>query len=149
MQNLLAASVGMAVLIVGTAAFQSPADARREGGVHRGGGGQVGTVNRNFSANRNINRNASVNRNINRNANINRNVDVNRNRNVNVNRNVKYVYRNGQRGYWRNGIWIAAPVAAGAAYGYGGTSCSYFYNQWQKTNSIYWRDRYNQCVNGP
>ena len=150
MHNLLAATVGIAVLFVGATAFQSPADARPGGGVQRGGGGgHVGTVNRNFSANRNINRNASVNRNINRNANINRNVDVNRNRNVNVNRNVKYAYRNGQRGYWRNGIWIAAPIAAGAAYGYGGTSCSYFYNQWQKTNSIYWRDRYNQCVNGP
>jgi hypothetical protein len=150
MRNLLTASVGIVVLFVGAAAFQSPADARPGGGVHRGGGGgHVGTVNRNFSANRSINRNANVNRNINRSANVNRNVDVNRNRNVNVNRNVKYVYRNGQRGYWRNGIWIAAPVAAGAAYGYGGTSCSYFYNQWQKTNSIYWRDRYNQCVNGP
>ena len=153
MRNLLTASVGIAVLFVGAATFQSPADARREGGVHRAGGGHVGTVNRNFSPNRNINRNAGVNRNVNRNANVNRNVDVNRNRNVNVNRNVnrnvKYVYRNGQRGYWRNGIWIAAPVAAGAAYGYGGTSCSYFYNQWQKTNSIYWRDRYNRCVNGP
>ena len=144
MRNLLTASVGIAVHFVGAAAFQSPADARPGGGVHRGGGGgHVGTVNRNFSANRNINRNA----------NVNRNVDVNRNRNVNVNRNVngnvKYVYRNGQRGFWRNGVWIAAPVAAGAAYGYGGTSCGYFYNQWQKTNSIYWRDRYNQCVNGP
>jgi len=135
MHNLLAATVGVAVLFVGATVFQSPADARREGGVHRGGGGQVGTVNRNFSANRNINRSASVSR----------NVDVNRNRNVNVNRNVKYVYRNGQRGYWRNGVWIVAP----AAYGYGGTSCNYFYNQWQKTNSIYWRDRYNRCVNGP
>ena len=113
-----------------------------------GGGGHfhAGTVNRNFSANRNINRN--VNRNVSRNANINRNVDINRSRNINVNRNVKYVYRNGQRGFWRNGIWIAAPLAAGAAYGYGGSSCNYLYDQWQKTDSVYWRDLYRRCANG-
>ena len=65
-----------------------------------------------------------------------------------MNRNIKYVHRNGQRGYWRNGAWIVAPAIAGAAYGYGGSSCNYLYNQWQKTSSIYWRDRYHQCVNG-
>jgi hypothetical protein len=142
MRNLLTASVGIAVLFVGAVVFQSPADARRGGGVHRGGGGHVGTVNRNFSASRNINRNVNVNRNINRSVNVNRNVARTANRNIN------YVYRNGQRGYWRNGLWIAAPVAA-ATYGYAASSCSYLYNQWQKTNSAYWRDRYNRCVNGP
>jgi hypothetical protein len=145
---MLTASIGIAAFLVGAAAIQTPVDARRGGGVHMGGGSHfhAGT-NRNFSANRNINSN--VNRNISRNANINRNVDISRNRNVTVNRNVKYIHRNGQRGYWRNGVWIAAPLAAGATYGYvGSSSCSYLYNQWQKTNSIYWRDRYRRCVNG-
>jgi hypothetical protein len=163
MRNLLAASVGMAVLIVGTAAFQSPADARRGGGVHRGGGGHVHArnVNRNFSANRNINRNVTgninrnvnINRNINRNANVNRNVHVNRNVNVNRNvartadRNVKYVYRNGKRGFWRNGVWVLAPAAA-VTYGYIGASCDYLFKEWQATGSIDARDGYYQCVNG-
>ncbi len=96
------------------------------------------SVNRNISRNVDINRYAGVNRNINRN--------LNRNLNVNVNRT--YAYRNGRRGYWRNGVWIAAPAIAGAAYGYGGSSCNYLYDQWQKTSSIYWRDRYRRCVNG-
>jgi hypothetical protein len=141
MGNMLTTSVGIAGLLVGTAAVLSPADARQiGGGVHVGGGhavyrAPVGT------AYRTVNRNPSVNRNITRN--ISPNVTVNRN--VNVNR--KYVYRNGQRGYWRNGVWIVAPLA-GAAYGYSGSSCNYLYNQWQKTNSVYWRDRYRQCANG-
>jgi hypothetical protein len=84
-----------------------------------------GTVNRNFSASRNINRNANINRNVNVNRNVNRNVNVNR----------SYAYRNGRRGYWRNGVWIAAPAIAGATYGYVGSSCNYLYNQWQKTTS--------------
>jgi hypothetical protein len=147
MRNVLTASIGIAAFLLGATALQVPADARQVGGVRVGGGNfHAGTVNRNFSANRNINR--SVNRNVSRNANINRNVDINRNRNVNVNRNVKYGYRNGQRGYWRNGVWIAAPLAAGTAYGYAGSSCNYLYDQWQKTNSVYWRDRYRRCTNG-
>jgi hypothetical protein len=133
MRNVLTASIGIAAFLLGATALQVPADARQVGGVRVGGGNfHAGTVNRNFSANRNINRN----------------VDINRNRNVNVNRNVKYGYRNGRRGYWRNGVWIAAPLAAGAAYGYAGSSCNYLYNQWQKTNSVYWRDRYRRCTNG-
>ena len=61
-------------------------------------------------------------------------------RKVNVKRNV---YRNGQRGYWRNGVWVAAPVAA---VGYV-ASCANERRQWQVTGSAYWRDRYYQCVN--
>ena len=159
MRNMLTASVGIAVLFVGAAAFQSPADARRGGGVYRGGGSHVHArnVNRNFSANRNINRNVTgnFNRNVNVNRNISRTANVNRNvnRNVIVNRNVarnvdrKYVYRNGQRGYWRNGVWILAPAAA-ATYGYIGTSCDYLFKEWQATGSVDARDGYYQCVNG-
>ena len=68
MRNVLTASIGIAAFLVGAAALQAPADARRGGGVHMGGGGRVhaGTVNRNFSANRSVNRN------------ISRNVDINR-----------------------------------------------------------------------
>src|SRR5262245_35905294 len=110
------------------AAFLSTADARRGGGgVHMGGhsfghvragGTYGGHVNRNVAANRNMNVNRNFNRNVDRNVNRNVNVnrDVNVNRNVNVNRDVnrRYVYRDGRRGYWRNGVWIAAPLAAGA-----------------------------------
>jgi hypothetical protein len=140
MRNVLTVSVGIAVFLVGTAALQTPADARQVGGVRAGGGGMAyrETVNRNFSASRNINRNANINRNVNVNRNVNRNVNVNR----------SYAYRNGRRGYWRNGVWIAAPAIAGATYGYVGSSCNYLYNQWQKTNSVYWRDRYRRCANG-
>jgi hypothetical protein len=151
MRNMHAASIGIAGLLVGAAALLSPADARQIGGGVRVGGGHAayrapagtayrGSVNRTRSVSR------SINRDISRNVAINRNVNVNRaiNRNVNVNR--KYVYRNGRRGYWRNGVWIALPLA-GATYGYTGGSCSYMYNQWQKTNSVYWRDRYYSCAN--
>jgi hypothetical protein len=100
----------------------TPADARRGGGFH-GARGHVG-----------VNRGANVYRH----TNINRNVSVNRN--VNVNR---YVYRNGQRGYWRNGVWVAAPAAA---VGYV-ASCTYERSQWQATGSAYWRNRYYQCAN--
>ena len=107
-------------------------------------------MNRNFSANRNINRNVTgnFNRNVNVNRNISRTANVNRNvaRTVN-NRNIKYVYRNGQRGYWRNGAWILAPAAA-ATYGYVGSSCDYLFTEWQNTNSFDARDRYYKCVNG-
>ena len=103
----------------------TPADARRGGGFHAGRG------------------HASVHRGANfRNVNINRNAyRANINRNVNVNR--RYVYRNGQRGYWRNGVWVAAPAAA---VGYV-ASCANERRQWQVTGSAYWRDRYYQCVN--
>jgi hypothetical protein len=93
------------------------------------------------SGNIHVNRARNVNVNRARNVNVNRTRNVDTNRNVNVNR--RYVYRNGQRGYWRNGVWIAAPLAAGAAYVAG--SCTYEYNRWRATGSRYWRDRYNQC----
>ena len=102
-----------------------------------GGGGQVartGTVNRNWSANRDINRNIS------RNVNVNRDINRNVSRNVNVNRT--YAYRNGRRGYWRNGVWVVAPAVAGATYV---ASCGYQYSRWQATGSTYWRDLYNAC----
>jgi hypothetical protein len=83
----------------------------------------------------NVTRNVAVGRSVNRNVNVNRTV------NRNVNR--QYVYRNGRRGYWRNGVWVAAPVVAGAAYA---ASCAYEYNRWQSTGSSYWRDRYYQCT---
>jgi len=147
MRNVLTPLVGIAVFLVGTAVLQTPADARRGGGVHIDGGGYAayrgpagpayrGTVSRN------------INRDVSRNVNVNRNVAINRTLNGNLNVNRKYVYRNGKRGYWRNGVWILAPVVAGTTYGYVGTSCNYAYNRWQNTNSIYWRDRYYQCVNG-
>jgi hypothetical protein len=83
--------------------------------------------------NRNVSRHANVNRNINRNVNVNRNVTRNVNR--------RYVYRNGHWGYWRNGVWIVAPVVGYAA------TCAYEYGRWQATGSTYWRDRYYQCAN--
>jgi hypothetical protein len=159
MRNPLTATVGLAVLLVGAAALQSPADARRGGGAHRGGGGHVGTVNRNFSTNRNVSRTANVNRNINRNVIANRNINFNRNVNVNsnvnvnrnvariANRNIKYEFRNGRRGFWRNGVWVLAPAAA-VTYGYIGASCDYLFKEWQATSSIEARDSYYQCVNG-
>jgi hypothetical protein len=109
----------------------TPADARRGGGLHVGRG--HATVHRSV----NFHRSANINRNVYRSANINRNV----NRNVNVNR--RYVYRNGLRGYWRNGVWVAAPAAA---VGYV-ASCANERRQWQATGSAYWRDRYYQCAN--
>jgi hypothetical protein len=76
-----------------------PADARRGGGgarahAHAGGVGRHAAVHRSFRGN--INRG------------VNRNVVVNRNVNATVNR--RYVQRNGRWGYWRNGVWIAAPL---------------------------------------
>jgi hypothetical protein len=135
MRNTLAASLGIAGLLIGATAVLSPADARQIGGVHVGGGHAVYRAPGGSAYRATVNRNRSISRNINPNVSVNRNVNVNR----------KYVVRNGKRGYWRNGVWIAAPLA-GAAYGYGG-SCNYLYNQWQKTNSAYWRDRYRQCAN--
>jgi hypothetical protein len=120
----------------------TPADARRGGGFH---GGRGASVHRSANfRNVNINRNAyraNVNRNVNVNRTMNVNRDVNINRSVNVNR--RYVYRNGQRGYWRNGAWVAAPAAA---VGYV-ASCANERRQWQLTGSAYWRGRYYQCIN--
>jgi len=125
------------VLLAGAVAFLTPADARR-GGVHRGGGHAVGHAR----AGRSINRNRNVNINRSRNVNVNRNRNITRHVDRNVNR--RYVYRNGHRGYWRNGVWIVAPAVAGAAYV---ASCAYEYGRWQSTGSTYWRDRYYQCAN--
>jgi hypothetical protein len=140
MRNLLTASVGIAGLLIGATAMLSPADARQIGGVYVGGGHAVYRAPGGSAYRATVNRNRSISSNINRG--ISPNVTINRN--VNVNR--KYAYRNGQRGYWRNGVWIVAPLAG--AYGYGGSSCNYLYNQWQQTNSVYWRDRYRRCANG-
>lgn|SRR5262245_46789932 len=118
-----------------TILFVTPGEARRGGGhhvsrghaaVHRGA-----NINRGATLNRNVQRSTNVNRSVNRNVTVNRNVNVNR----------RYVYRNGQRGYWRNGVWVAAPVAA---VGYV-ASCANEYRQWKATGSAYWRDRYAQC----
>ena len=137
MRNMLATSLGIAGLLVGATAMLMPAHARPIGsGVHMGGGRAVYRAPGGSAYRATVNRNRTISRNINPNVSINRNVNVNR----------KYVVRNGKRGYWRNGVWIAAPLA-GAAYGYGGSSCNYLYNQWQKTNSAYWRNRYQQCAN--
>jgi hypothetical protein len=140
MRKRLVTLVG-AVFVAGLLAFLATADARRggfHGGFHGGfrggghafrpayaGGAYRGHVNRNFNANRNINRNVT--------------------RNVNRTVNRQYVYRNGRRGYWRNGVWIAVPAVAGATYGYV-ASCAYEYRRWQNTGSAYWRDRYYQCA---
>jgi len=150
--------------LLSTAAFlmlilAMPADARRGGGHFAGRGPanfhRSANFNRNINVNRNFNRNVSVNRNFNRNVNVDRNVNVNRNfnrtvnvnRNVGVNRNVnvnrRYVYHNGQLGYWRNGAWVAASAAAA---GYV-ASCAGERRQWLATGSTYWRDRYYQCMN--
>ena len=129
MRQLLLSLACCLVLLLGVASLPSAADARRAGGFHGGGGHAC--------------RHANVNRNVSRN--INRNVNVNRNVTRNVTRDVnrRYVYHNGRRGYWRNGVWVALPVA-GAGYV---ASCAYEYNRWQSTGSSYWRDRYYQCAN--
>jgi hypothetical protein len=111
----------------------APADARRGGGGHHAGGGHA----RHMHAN--VNRGHNVNRNVNRN--VSRNVDRNINRNVNRDR--RYVYHNGRRGYWRNGVFVVAPAVAGATYV---ASCAYEYGRWQSTGSSYWRDRYYSCA---
>lgn len=127
---------GAALFLLSVAVHQSPADARRgfHGGGHAMGHARAGRAYRGG--------NVRVNRNVNARRNVNRNVNVNRTVNRNVNR--RYVYRNGQRGYWRNGVWIVAPAVAAAGYV---ASCAYEYNRWQSTGSTYWRDRYYQCAN--
>lgn len=124
--TLLACS---AAVCLGMALSVAPADARRGGGHHAGGHA------RHMQAN--VNRGRHVNRNVRRN--------VNRTVNRNVTRHVdrRYVYRNGRRGYWRNGVFVAVPVAVGATYA---ASCAYEYNRWQSTGSSYWRDRYYACA---
>lgn len=140
MRQLLFTGVCTTLLLLGATAFPPSADARHFGGGggrgFHGGGGRV-HVNRNVS--RNVNRNVS--RNVNRNVSRNVNRNVNRNVTRNVNRN--YVYHNGRRGYWRNGVFVALPVAVGAGYA---ASCAYEYGRWQSTGSSYWRDRYYQCA---
>ena len=130
-QLLLSLACCGPVLLLGVTALPGAADARHGGGF-RGGGGHAF---RSAHVNRNVNVNRNVSRNVNRNGNVNRNVtrDVNR----------RYVYHNGRRGYWRNGVWVALPLA-GAGYV---ASCAYEYNRWQSTGSSYWRDRYYQCSN--
>src|SRR5262249_25062130 len=131
------------VLLLGVTALAEPADARQFGG--RGGGGHayrqanVGRVT-SHNVNRNINRNVTrnVNRNVDRNVNRNVTRNVDRNVNRNVTRNVsgdvnrRYVYHNGRRGYWRNGVFVALPIAGAAGYA---ASCAYEYNRWQSTGS--------------
>src|SRR5262245_41993970 len=130
------------VLLLGVTALAEPADARQFGG--RGGGAHayrqtnVGRVT-SHNVNRNINRN--VTRNVDRN--VNRNVNRNVTRNVSGDVNRRYVYHNGRRGYWRNGVFVALPIAGAAGYA---ASCAYEYNGWQSTGSSYWRDRYYQCA---
>ena len=125
-QFLLSFACGI-LLLLAVAAHPGPAEARRGGGFHAGGGHfHAGRV-----SSHNISRNVNVNRNVNWNVNVNRNV------------NRRHVYHNGRRGYWRNGVWVALPLA-GAAYV---ASCANEYNRWQSTGSSYWRDRYYQCAN--
>lgn len=136
MRKSLATLVCAVMLFVGVMALMTPADAGRRGGArghhhamgHRGGHRHAAHrgVNRGYAASRNFNRNVNVNRNVNR----------------------RYAYRNGVRGYWRNGRWIAAPLVVGAGAGVAGyvATCAYEYNRWQATASTYWRDRYNQCA---
>ena len=133
MRQLLLSLACVPVLLLGVTALPGTADAR-QGGFHGGGGHAF----RQAHVNRNVNVNRNVSRNINRNVNVNRNVTRNVTRDVNR----RYVYHNGRRGYWRNGVWVALPVA-GAGYV---ASCAYEYNRWQSTGSSYWRDRYNQCA---
>ena len=139
MRQLFFGLVCSPLLLLGVTAFPDTADARRGGGGFHGGGGHA----RHATVNRNVNRNVTrhVDRNINRNVNVNRNV----NRNVTRDVNRRYVYHNGRRGYWRNGVFVALPVAGAAAAGYV-ASCAYEYNRWQSTGNSYWRDRYYQCA---
>ena len=152
MKKVLILIACSAVLFVGLAAILAPSEARRGGGGHggggfHGGGHRGGHMGAGRAMHGNINR-SHVNRNVNvnRSRHVNRDVNVNRSRHVNrdVNVNRKYVYRNGRRGYWRNGVWVVAPLVAGATYA---ASCSYEYNRWQSTGSSYWRDRYYNCAN--
>ena len=120
-----------AALCLGIGVSILPADARRGGGFHAGGHA------RHMHAN--VNRGRHINRNVHRD--VNR--TVNRNVTRNVERNRRYVYYNGRRGYWRNGIFVVVPAVAGAAYV---ASCAYEYNRWQNTGSDYWRNRYYACA---
>jgi hypothetical protein len=128
------------LLLLGLTVLPETADARRGGGGFHAGGGHA---YRQAPINRNVTRNVTrtVDRNINRNVNVNRNVSRNVTRDVNR----RYVYHNGRRGYWRNGVFVALPVAGAAAAGYA-ASCAYEYNRWQSTGSSYWRDRYYRCA---
>jgi hypothetical protein len=137
MRQLFLGLVCGPLLLLGVTAFPDSADARRGGGFHGGGG----HAHRHASINRNVTRNVTrnVDRNISRNVNVNRNVSRNVTRDVNR----RYVYHNGRRGYWRNGVFVALPLAGAAGYV---ASCAYEYNRWQSTGNRYWRDRYYQCA---
>lgn len=126
MKKLCILLVCAAAIWLGVAASVAPADARRGGGHHIGGGHA-----RHIHAN--VNRGRHVNRNINRNVsrNVTRRVDR------------RYVWHNGRRGYWRNGLFVVIPAVAGATYV---ASCAYEYNRWQSSGSSYWRDRYYSCA---
>jgi hypothetical protein len=124
MRKSLAILACGALLFLGVMATLAPADARRAGA--RSGGHHA-------MAHMGAHRGYAAGRAVNRNVNINRNLNVSR----------RYVYRNGVRGYWRNGVWIAAPLVAGAGYV---AACAYEYNRWRATGSPYWRDRYYRCA---
>ncbi len=127
MRKSLAILVCGVMLFVGVMAFLAPADARRAGGA-RGHGHHhhAGHRGHRHAAHRHAHRGYAARHNVNR----------------------RIAYRNGVRGYWRNGRWIAAPLAAGAGAGVAGyvATCAYEYNRWQATGSTYWRSRYNQCA---
>ena len=133
MRKVLIVSACCAVVVASVMAFLTPADARHGGG-DRMGGHAIGHAGGGRALRGNVNRNRVVSHSINRN--------VTRNVSHTVNRH--YVYRNGRRGYWRNGMWVLAPAVAGAAYV---ASCAYEYGRWQSTASAYWRDRYYACAN--
>jgi hypothetical protein len=140
MRKSLAILVCGVMLFVGVMAFLAPADAGRRGGAR--GHGHHHAAHRGHhhrhAAHRHAHRGYAARHNINRNVNVNRNVNANR----------RIVYRNGVRGYWRNGRWIAAPLVAATGAGVAGyvATCAYEYNRWQATGTAYWRSRYNQCA---
>lgn len=133
MRKSLAILVCGVLFFVGVMAALAPADAGRRGGArghhhhhaHRG-------HHRHRAAHRHFHHRYAAHRDFNRGAYANRRI----------------VYRNGVRGYWRNGRWIAAPIAAGTGAGVAGyvATCAYEYNRWQATGSTYWRSKYNQCA---
>ena len=136
MRNLAIALACAAALAVAAAAMLTPAEARRGGGFHAGGHHMGGARAARANVSRNVNRNVTRNVDRRRDVNIDRNVTRNVTRDVNR----RYVYRNGRRGYWRNGVWITVPVAGYVA------TCAYEYNRWQSTGTTYWRDRYYACA---
>ena len=57
--------------------------------------------------------------------------------------------RNAIRAWLAMAVLAAAAVSLPDAWAAGGglASCSYQYSRWQATESTYWRDLYNVCVN--